>query len=202
MGNVFVGSGAGEFNTGQYNTFEGNNAGVNSSTGSSNIYLGNPGCTNPCTESNTIRIGTQGAGGGQQNTTYIAGVNGSSVSNGTPVYVDANGQLGTATQPTTVLSGAASSDIPSGYEGTFNVTCPTDHPHLVSGRCGFFGMTTVLSAPYAAAGPDFNDPTTTWHCEGYNADLSTHTLYYGALCSKSLPGALCCHAAQGSCFSQ
>ena len=48
-------------------------------------------------ENNTIRIGTQGTGDGQQNTTYIAGIRGTTASGGIDVLIDANGMLGTTT---------------------------------------------------------------------------------------------------------
>jgi hypothetical protein len=94
-GNVFTGYGAGFYNTGNNNAFFGNLAGNNNATGSSNLYLANQGCTYPCTESNTIRIGTPGTGNGQQNATYIAGINGATTNGGVPVYIDSSGLLGT-----------------------------------------------------------------------------------------------------------
>ena len=73
----------------------GNYAGLFSTTGNSDIYIVNQGPDSGA-ESHTIRIGTQGNGGEQQNTTYIAGIAGSTV---TGVAVDVNtstGQLGVA----------------------------------------------------------------------------------------------------------
>ena len=95
-GNAFTGYRSGYYNTGSSNGFFGNLAGNNNTTGSSNLYLANQGCTYPCTESNTIRIGTQGTGNGQQNATYIAGINGATTNGGVPVFIDSNGMLGTA----------------------------------------------------------------------------------------------------------
>lgn len=62
---------------------------------SSNIILSNAGTLG---ESNTIRIGTQGAGLGQQNTAFMAGVYNVTpgISSPLPVYIDSSGQLGTA----------------------------------------------------------------------------------------------------------
>ena len=94
-GNVFVGYVSGFYNTGSSNAFFGNLAGNNNTTGSSNLYLANQGCDYPCTESNTIRLGTQGTGLGQQNTTYIAGINGTTTNGGVPVFIDSAGLLGT-----------------------------------------------------------------------------------------------------------
>ncbi len=93
--NTFYGYEAGGFNTaGGGNTFIGDYAGFNNTSGSNNVYIANGGPSSG-TESNTIRIGTQGTGY-HQTAAYIAGIYGSTVdSNGIPVYVDDNGQLGT-----------------------------------------------------------------------------------------------------------
>lgn len=79
--------------TGSYNIGIGSNAGNANITGneSSNIYMHNGGANG---ESNTIRIGTQGTGNQQQDTCFIAGIDGSTVT-GAQVLCDANGQLGT-----------------------------------------------------------------------------------------------------------
>jgi len=77
--------------------------------GTNNIYVGNVGPVPIGTESNTIRIGTQIPATGtignppveshtfpQHTDTYVAGIFGSStIAPGMPVYVDANGKLGT-----------------------------------------------------------------------------------------------------------
>jgi hypothetical protein len=84
------------FTTGDYNVVLGAFAGQNLRTGSNNIYLDNEGVM---TESDTIRIG--GAVGGfaahaSQAATYVAGIFGAGTDvAGVPVYVDANGKLGT-----------------------------------------------------------------------------------------------------------
>jgi Chaperone of endosialidase len=62
-------------------------------TESSNVEIANAGVTG---DNNTIRIGTQGAGAGQQNQTFLAGVNGASVNANTTVLVGSDGKLGTA----------------------------------------------------------------------------------------------------------
>jgi hypothetical protein len=77
-------------NQGHNNTALGNGAGENLTTGNSNIAIGNPGVAG---ESGAIRIGTMGL----QASTYIAGINGVTVSSGAPVFINANGQLGTIT---------------------------------------------------------------------------------------------------------
>ena len=95
--NTFSGYQAGSENTtGSGNTFLGAGAGIFNTTGNSDIYIKNPGVSSGA-ESNTIRIGTQGTGDGQQNAAYVAGIFGSTVGgDGVPVYIDSNGQLGTA----------------------------------------------------------------------------------------------------------
>ncbi len=94
--NTFSGEDAGFFNTtGDLNTFLGFAAGYNNTAGNSDIYIGNQG-PSPGLESNTIRIGTPGNSTGQQNTTYIAGIAGSTVT-GVAVNVNTStGQLGVA----------------------------------------------------------------------------------------------------------
>ncbi len=95
--NTFYGWKAGSSNTtGHDNTFYGFGAGSNNTTGSSNVYIASVGAPSG-NESNTIRIGWQGDGDEQQNTTYIAGIYGTTSSGGIPVYVNSNGQLGTST---------------------------------------------------------------------------------------------------------
>lgn len=60
---------------------------------SDNLLIQNEG---EITDNNVIRIGTQGTGGGQQDTCYIAGIIGNSVSNTELVTIDnVSGQLGT-----------------------------------------------------------------------------------------------------------
>ncbi len=70
------------------NTALGAGAGSNLTSGDNNIYIKNEGVS---VESNVIRIGTQGT----QTNTYIAGISGTTISRGAPVFVDANGRLGT-----------------------------------------------------------------------------------------------------------
>jgi hypothetical protein len=77
-----------ENTTGNSNIGLGNFAGSNLTTGDNNIDIGNPGVA---AEANTIRIGTVGT----QTATYIAGIMGKTVPRGTPVSINANGQLGT-----------------------------------------------------------------------------------------------------------
>ena len=76
--------------TGSNNIALGSNAGIGLTTGDNNIDIGNFGVDG---EANTIRIGDQA----NQTATYIAGINGVDKSDGSPVFIDANGQLGTGT---------------------------------------------------------------------------------------------------------
>ena len=105
--NTFYGGAAGYQNNGSYNTFIGNFAGYNNTTGDQDIYIGNLGASSG-TESNALRLGfpystdSSTCGFSQpppcgQNVTYIAGIYGSTSSGGIPVYINANGQLGTLT---------------------------------------------------------------------------------------------------------
>lgn len=94
--NTGVGSGVmANLVTGSSNIAIGIGAG-NNYTGaeSSNILIANQGTLG---ESNAIHIGTQGSGSGQQNTCFIAGITGVSVSNLNFVTIDTTtGQLGSA----------------------------------------------------------------------------------------------------------
>lgn len=89
--NAFVGFSAGFFNTtGHDDTFLGPTSGYFNTTGSYNVYISNLGTG---TENNTIRIGDSTL----QNTAYVAGIYGVTLGSGVPVYINANGQLGTLT---------------------------------------------------------------------------------------------------------
>jgi hypothetical protein len=80
----------------------GADAGANLTTGSNNIDIGNGGGN--AAESKTMRIGTKG----NQTRTFVAGISGKTVSGtGTPVVVNAQGQLGTAS----AASAAASAKV-------------------------------------------------------------------------------------------
>src|SRR6266446_5697092 len=76
--------------TGVGNIALGNFAGSNLTTGNNNIDISNVGIAD---EANTIRIGTVGT----QTAIYVAGIMGKTVPMSTPVFVNANGQLGTST---------------------------------------------------------------------------------------------------------
>jgi Chaperone of endosialidase len=87
--NTALGANALGNTTGSGNIAVGFLAGTNIGNGSNNIDIGNHA---PGNESNTIRIGSS-----TQTATFLAGVNGVTVSSGSEVFVDANGQLGTVT---------------------------------------------------------------------------------------------------------
>lgn len=93
--NLSAGSGALDtLTTGSDNIVLGVNAGEAYTTSeSSNIIIGNAGVVG---EDNVIRIGTNGAGAGEQNATYVAGIYGATVG-GTAanVVIDSDGKLGT-----------------------------------------------------------------------------------------------------------
>jgi uncharacterized coiled-coil protein SlyX len=72
--------------SGSFNIALGASAGSNLTQGFNNIDIGNPGVAG---DTGYIRIGTQGT----QSRTYIAGISGTDV-DGTPVLVNASGQLG------------------------------------------------------------------------------------------------------------
>lgn len=93
-GNCFLGYGAGGvLDDGDLNVLLGEGAGSNYTTAeSSNICLSNDGVI---LDDNTIRIGTQGAGAGEQDSCFIAGIHGVTPGAATQtVIVDANGELG------------------------------------------------------------------------------------------------------------
>jgi hypothetical protein len=93
--------------TGANNTASGTSALLNNSTGSNNIALGYLAGSNLTTGDNNIEIGNAGTAResakirigtrGTHNDTYIAGIFGTTVSNGAAVYVDKKGHLGTVT---------------------------------------------------------------------------------------------------------
>lgn len=93
--------------TGANNTASGTSALLNNSTGSNNIALGYLAGSNLTTGDNNIEIGSTGVAReagkirigtrGTHDTTYIAGIFGSTVTGGASVMVDNKGRLGTVT---------------------------------------------------------------------------------------------------------
>lgn len=97
--NVLIGVGVSSLlTTGSNNTIIGESSG-SSYTGaeSNNIIISNPGVLG---ENNTIHIGNQGAGVGQQNACFIAGIAGVAVASAEMVTIDSlTGQLGSTALP-------------------------------------------------------------------------------------------------------
>jgi hypothetical protein len=120
--NTFIGPYAGELNTiGANNIFLGANAGIRNANGSSDLYIGSAGGN--VEESNTIRIGSQGAGAGQQNTAYIAGIRDSTVTGGKVVFVESDGKLGTTggSGLVTSFNGRGGAVAPAANDYTFEL---------------------------------------------------------------------------------
>jgi hypothetical protein len=99
--NAASGDGALTFSTGNLNIAVGYLAGSNLASGNNNLDIGNLGVVS---ESNTIRIGTVtpatdflGVTHPKHTATYVAGIMGKTIPRGVPVFINANGQLGTAT---------------------------------------------------------------------------------------------------------
>ena len=119
MGNTAEGYSALQANTvGSTNTALGYLAG-SSITGNYNIDIGNSGVA---AESGIIRIGDTN----YQTTAYIAGINGTALTGGNPVYVDANGKLGasssasTITSPSTFAGAISATNANNTFYGTYN----------------------------------------------------------------------------------
>lgn len=137
--------------TGSYNVALGNVAGSSyTSSESSNIAIGNNGVA---AESHVIRIGTQGISNGQQNTCYIAGITGVSVSNQTMVTLNSStGQLGeVSTVPPanggTGVSSPTAHTLPVA-EGSsnFNFLGPLTNGELLIGSTGLDPVASALTS--------------------------------------------------------
>lgn len=133
--------------TGSYNTFVGSSAGA-SFTGSqytgaesSNILISNVGVLG---ESNKIRIGTSGSGIGQQNATYIVGIDGVNVGSVAKVVTMASDQLGTATITAgtgiTVTPGANTITIASSGTTVLAYTNVNTTPYVVLSTDDWLGV--------------------------------------------------------------
>jgi hypothetical protein len=119
-----------------------NNIGIGFNAGSayggaesSNIVIGNGGTVS---ESNVIRIGTQGAGGGQQNLAFIAGITGS-----TPV-------TGNTPQVTVTDNAGNVSVISSGTSGYVLTSNGSATPSFQAAGGGGFGSPCYFSARLSA----------------------------------------------------
>ncbi len=111
--NTAIGLSAGlNLTTGQQNTFVGFNSGANVTSTNDNIMIGNAGVVG---DTSTLKIGTEGV----QTQTYIAGVNGVTVSNQAMVVLDTvSGRWGTTGIPGG--SGSSRTTFLTVGSGTFN----------------------------------------------------------------------------------
>jgi hypothetical protein len=116
FGNTAIGM-ASLFNTtGSDNVAIGYNAGADATTGSFNVFVGSE-VRGAAADAHTIRIGLpyDPIAGQGQNRTFVAGVHGTTLSGpAVPVFVDANGQLGTLTPPG--VSGSVNQSVTSLYQ--------------------------------------------------------------------------------------
>lgn len=150
-GNTVLGVGsATSLLSGSYNTIVGEASGTGYvGAESHNILIRNAGTA---AESNVIRIGTQGAGTGQQNTCFIAGITGVTTSNSQMVTLNTStGQLGAATIPVSALTWSVitadqSAVVNNGYvankAGLLILTLPTTS--AVGSLIELTGMNTAL----------------------------------------------------------
>lgn len=162
--NCAVGDGALNFlTTGSYVTALGDDflLGVGSAytTESNNLVINNAG---QVADANVIRIGTQGAGTGQQNTCYIAGITGVNVGSVATVVSIAtgSGQLGTTTLTAgvgvTITPGANTITIAASGTSNFNYTNVHTTPYVVLSTDEYLsvdcsGMAITVNLPNAPA---------------------------------------------------
>jgi len=153
--NTAIGTGALSGNTtGGENTVLGYNAGVSLTTGNNNIDIGNAGVAG---DDRTIRIGGDPGGiYGAQTATFIAGINGVDKSSGSPVFIDSNGQLGTASPAS--LQGPPGPQGPAGPKGDTGDTGAQG----AQGPTGAPGATgaTGSAGPQGSQGPAGASPFT------------------------------------------
>lgn len=131
-----------------------------------NIVIGNIGTAS---DNNTIRIGTQGSGAGQQNTCFVAGIIGNTVSNAQVVTINSvTGQLGTTgSGPTgiTAVNGGNNITVNTvGSVATVNVSGTTDHAVQVGNSTGSLtslslGTNGQVLLGATGANPAFITPT-------------------------------------------
>ena len=211
--NTFLGSGAGAAaTTGTGNTFLGNASGSNASTNNSDIYIANSGSS---AESNTIRIGTDGTGSGQQNTTYIAGINEQTINSGNPVWIDSNGKLGIGSGSSggvTSFNTRTGAVVPAGNDYSFSLLSGTLADGQLSGSYSsaltfsngsdlFNGSFTgngagLTNVPVSAGSPNYlQNGTTQQTGTSFNIDGSGtvgYNLHCGQLIQRHLPGGAPC----------
>jgi hypothetical protein len=148
---------------------------------SSNILIGSPGVAS---ESNTIRIGDQGSGDGEQNTCYIAGIVGVTVSNQEFVTINsATGQLGVAAS---AGSGITTIDGDSGSITGSTVTIYANQASLGCGQSVLFtnsGTTSTLKVT------DSNNSTLLGSGAGKSAGSGANNCAFGHLALSSMTSA-------------
>ncbi len=131
--NTFLGNGAGASNvSGNLNTYLGYTADCVScgGAGSNNIYLGAHAGNSGGAENNTLRIGQAGT----LAAAYIGGIFGANASSGLPVFVNSNGQLGTAGTGTgfvTSFNGRTGAVVPAANDYSFPMISGTLLPSQI-----------------------------------------------------------------------
>lgn len=120
-----------------------------------NLLLNNVGVIG---ESNVIRIGTQGSSPWEQNTTFIAGIVGNTVSNAEMVTINsATGQMGVQA-------------IPGGAAVAFSAYCSTNQPNVLGGSAPgpytipFNATTRNDGGAYNTGSGLFTAPSTGFYC--------------------------------------
>ena len=116
--------------TGSYNTALGSSALSGNTTGGTNIGIGYQAGSAITTGSNNIMIGATGVGGdtatirlgtaGTQTATYVAGINGVTVTGGSMVVVDSLGRLGTQNTNTALNTAVGKNALQANAAGTQN----------------------------------------------------------------------------------
>ena len=151
--NLALGHGAGStLTSGSYNLHLGITAGGAASVdSSSNIYIGNFGDT----ESHVMRIGTHGTGDGEQDTCYIAGINGAApAATGGVVVIDTNHKLAaiSAASDKSILAVGTAGDTPA---FTDSPTVTTMYATTFDTNVAAAGV-TLAGTTLAADGTDAN----------------------------------------------
>ena len=148
--------------TGGYNIALGYHAGISHTLAdSSNIDIGN---TGTLCDSNVMRIGTQGSGNGQQNTCFIAGITGVTVSSAAVVTLNTStGQLGELAQLTVPLGGTGAATLTGILTGNgtsaFTASTVTQHGVLVGGASNAVSSTAVGTTGQVLQANTGADPT-------------------------------------------
>ena len=153
--NLAIGHGSGStLTSGSYNLHLGITAGGSASVdSSSNIYIGNLGDT----ESHVMRIGTHGVGDGEQDTCYIAGINGAApAATGGVVVIDTNHKLAaiSAASDKSILVVGTAGDTPA---FTDSPTVTTMYATTFDTNVAAAGV-TLSGTTLAADGTDANIP--------------------------------------------